>query len=126
MPFTNAPVMTKAQLRGLKAEMSDTKQELTLRDAERIDSFVSATYRKVLDIAENTDETRSVSKVYSEYIAFYAEHVEEILHSLRQRLPDSKVESKAMVYGKDGKLQELVSSDFQFSKMNTYIVIDWS
>jgi hypothetical protein len=36
------------------------------------------------------------------------------------------VESKAMVYGNDGKLKELVSSDFQFSKMNTYIVIDWS
>jgi len=126
MPFTNAPVMTKAQLHGLKAEMSDTKQELTLKDAERIDSFVTSVYRKVLDVAENTDERQSVSKVYSEYISFYSEHVEEILHALRQRLPDSRVESKSMVYGKDGKLEELVSSDFAFSKMNTYIVIDWS
>ena len=126
MPFTNAPVMMKAQLYALKAEMSDTKQELTLKDAERIDSFVSAVYRKVLDVAENTDERQSVSKVYSEYISFYSEHLEEILHALRQRLPDSRVESKSMVYGKDGKLEELVSSDFAFSKMNTYIVIDWS
>ena len=126
MPFTNAPVMTKLQLHGLKAEISETKQELTLKDAERIDSFVTAVYRKVLDIAENTDERQTVSKVYSEYVSFYSEHLEEILHALRQRLPDSRVESKAMVYGNDGKLKELVSSDFQFSKMNTYIVIDWS
>ena len=126
MPFTNAPVMTKAQLHSLKAEMSDTKQELTLRDAERIDSFVSAVYRKVLDIAENTDERQTVSKIYSEYISFYSEHVEEILHALRQRLPDSKVESKPMVYGKNGKLEELVSPNIEFSRMNTYIVIDWS
>jgi hypothetical protein len=31
-----------------------------------------------------------------------------------------------MIYGKGGKLEELVSSEITFSRMNTYIVIDWS
>jgi len=126
MPFTNAPVMTRAQLHVLKLEINETKQEITLKDAERIDTFVSALYRKVLDIAENTSDTHSINKIYSEYVQFYSEHLEEILHSLRQRLPDSKIEPKVLVYGKDGILKEPESTAAIDRKMNTYIVIDWS
>ena len=126
MPFTNAPVMTRAQLRLLKQEINETKQEITLKDAERIDTFVSALYRKVLDIAENTSDTHSINKIYSEYVQFYSEHLEEILHSLRQRLPDSKIEPKVLVYGKDGVLKEPELPTNINQKMNTYIVIDWS
>jgi hypothetical protein len=126
MPYTNAPVMTKAQLHSLKDDVSETKQELTLKDAERIDTFVNAVYRKVLDIAENTAERKSISKVYSEYIQFYSEHLQEILCSLRLRLPDSKVESKVLVYDTSGNLHEPEDSSFHRALMNTYIVIDWS
>ena len=118
--------MTRAQLHTLKDDVSETKQELTLKDAERIDTFVNAVYRKVLDIAENTVERKSISKVYSEYIQFYSEHLQEILCSLRLRLPDSKVESKVLMYDNNGNLYEPIDASYNNAIMNTYIVIDWS
>jgi len=125
MPFTTAPVITRAQLLRLKLEICETKREITLNDAERVDSFVNSIYRKVLDTAENSNETRLVNKIYNEYIQFYSEHLQEILSSLRQRLPDSKVESKVLVYGNDGKLQDSANLSCD-SRMNTYILVDWS
>lgn len=126
MPYTNAPVITRAQLHGLKSVVSETKQELTLNDAERIDIYVNDLYRKVLDTAENSDERRSVNKVYNEYVKFYSEHLHEILCSLRLRLPDSSVESKVLVYNGSGSLVEPSNITFHNALMNTYIVIDWS
>jgi len=117
--------MTRAQLLCLKLEISETKREITLNDAERVDSFVNSIYRKVLDTAENSTETRLVNKIYNEYIQFYSENLQGILSSLRQRLPDSKVESKVLVYGNDGKLQDSVNLSCD-SRMNTYILVDWS
>ena len=126
MPYTNAPVMTRSQLHGLKSVVSETKQELTLNDAERIDIYVNKLYRKVLDAAENTDERRLVNKVYNEYVQFYSEHLHEILAGLRLRLPDSSVESKVLIYDNTGKLVEPSNTTFHTAIMNTYIVIDWS
>ena len=126
MPFTIAPVITRKQLQGLKEEISESKQELDLKDAERIDTFVNSVYRKVLDVAENTTERTYKNKLYSEYVSFYAKHSEEILRSLRLRLPDCDVQIKLMVYGPDGKMYESNNPLFTDKLKNSYIVIDWS
>ena len=126
MPLTNAPVMTKAQLQVLHMDMMEEQPGLTLHDAERIDSYVISLYRKVLDIAENSSETVCINKVYTEYMNFYWEHLERIMHSLKLRLPDSKVEAKVLVYDATGSLTTPSDLSFFNTKMNTYIVIDWS
>ena len=126
MPFTTAPVMTKAQLQSLNDDIRERNHTITLKDAERIDSFVISLYRKVLDVAENTKETKTINKVYNEYVHFYSEHLQEILYGLKQHLPDSKIESKVLVYNSNGILCESNNLSFYEQKMNTYIVIDWS
>ena len=126
MPFTIAPVITRKQLQCLKEEISESKQELDLKDIERIDIFVNSVYRRVLDLAENTKERTYKNKLYSEYVSFYAMNSEVILRSLRLRLPDCDVHIKVFVYGPDGKMYEPNNPLLTDKLKNSYIVIDWS
>ena len=115
--------MTKSQLQNLKGF---TNPLFTLEEAERIDSCVSAIYRKVLDTAENTNDQVVYNRIYAEYDSFYAEHLNEILTSLQMRLPDSKVEKRIIISDSNGILREGKSSGTHSFFKNTYIVIDWS
>jgi hypothetical protein len=124
MPFTVAPVISRQELQTLNTSIPE--QKTSLKDTERIDAFVHFIYRKVLDTAENTTERTCTSKIYSEYVQFYAEHLQEILYSLRLRLPGCDVVTKVLAFGKDGHLHESKEPSFTERLRDTYIVIDWS
>jgi len=126
MPFTIEPVMSRTQLQNLKTELSETKQNLSLRDAERIDTYVCSIYRKVLDVAENTTERICINKLYSEYYTFYVEYSEEIMESLRKRLPGCSIEKKTLIYGVNGILHESNNPLYVDQVKNAHVVIDWS
>ena len=127
--------MTRAQMSQLKERVIEETR------ANKIQSIVGKIYSKSLYAAKNGLKTYEYqipldydmqSKRLSSSNTFHVKYMNEILASLRELFPDSRVAHTLLAQGRDGRLYDIATMDDRVLPLvdsalsNSYIVVDWS
>ena len=118
--------VTREYLLGLKAQ-TDEKTRL-----QNIQGYAQSIYQQVVNTATTTTQTRYQQQIPIHGQFSVKDNMPDILDKLRGLFPDSKVDSKSLSRGYDGKMYDIADIDermkpFIDARFNQdFIVIDWS